>query len=266
MNNPEKRLAGRTAVVTGGAQGIGRAIAERFQCEGARVFIVDCDLAAGESTAAELTGRAAHLPPVTFLHADLSRPQEILEIMNVIPRHSSALHILVNNGGIEIDKPFEQTSLADWESIMNVNLRGAFLMTQAALPLFPAQGGVILNISSIHATHAFPNAAAYACSKAALVALTRNLALELAPRLIRVNSISPGYIDTRLWEDFLRYVPNAAAVAKQTAALHPLGRRGVPADIAEAAFFLASDASSFMTGTNVVVDGGITIRAHAPIG
>jgi len=120
----------------------------------------------------------------------------------------------------------------------------------------------VINMSSIHATHAFASSTAYACSKAGLVALTRNLALELAPRHIRVNAICPGYIDTRLWEEYMRRSPDADALAANTAALHPLGRRGIPADVASAALFLATDASAFITGTCLVVDGGLTIRAH----
>lgn len=265
MTKMEGRLAGRTALITGGAQGIGRAVAERFQCEGSRVVIIDCDLGAGESTARELTGRSAQLPPVTFFPADLRRPAEIAEVMKVAPRYVSPLHILVNNAGIEIDKPFQDVTVADWESVMDVNLRGAFFLTQAALPLFAKEGGAIINISSIHATHAFPNSSVYACSKAGLVALTRNLALELAPRGIRVNAINPGYIDTRLWDEYLRHSSNANALASQTAALHPLGRRGLPADVAEAALYLATEAASFVTGANLVIDGGLTIRAHGEI-
>jgi NAD(P)-dependent dehydrogenase (short-subunit alcohol dehydrogenase family) len=265
MMNFGQRLAERTALVSGGAQGIGRAIVEQFQREGARVIIVDCDLAAGEATAEELTARSPHMPPVTFLLADLSRPEEIQEVMTAVQHRSARLHVLVNNAGIEVEKPFPEVTLAEWEEVMGVNLRGAFLLTQAALPLFAPEGGAIINISSIHATRAFPGSTVYACSKAALIALTRNLALELAPRHIRVNSISPGYVDTRLWEEYLRHSPDAVSVERQTTALHPLGRRGVPTDIAEAAFFFATDAAAFVTGSNLVIDGGLTVRAHGPI-
>jgi NAD(P)-dependent dehydrogenase (short-subunit alcohol dehydrogenase family) len=145
---------------------------------------------------------------------------------------------------------------------MAVNLRGPFSLTQALLPLFPAEGGAIVNISSIHAKRAFPASIAYACSKAGLLALTRNLALELADRRIRVNAICPGYIDTRLWDEYLSHQPNPDEVAARTAALHPLGRRGVAEDVAAAAVYLVSDSASFVTGTELVVDGGLTIRAH----
>jgi meso-butanediol dehydrogenase/(S,S)-butanediol dehydrogenase/diacetyl reductase len=179
-----------------------------------------------------------------------------------VAKECKALDVLVNNAGIEIEKPLPQVTLQDWELIMGVNLRGALLLTQAALPLFPKRGGAIVNIGSIHATHAFPDSIPYACSKAGLVALTRNLALELAPRHIRVNVICPGYIDTRLWDEYLRRSGDGEGIAAQVQALHPLGRRGLPADVAEAAAFLAADSSSFVTGTHLVVDGGLTIRAH----
>ena len=172
------------------------------------------------------------------------------------------MDILVNNAGVELDKSLEQLTMADWDLVLNVNLRGAFLLTQAVVPLFAEAGGAIVNISSIHATHAFPDSIPYACSKAGMVALTRNLALELSSRRIRVNCLCPGYIDTRLWDGYLRKSPNPEALAEQTTALHPLGRRGVPSDVSEAALFLASDSSAFITGTDLVVDGGLTLRAH----
>src|ERR1700751_1663838 len=124
-------------------------------------------------------------------------------------------------------------------------------------PLFPSSGGAIFNISSIHADHAFPNAIPYACSKAGLIALTRNLALEMAPRQIRVNAICPGYIDTPMWDDWLRTASNPEAAAKETMALHPLGRRGLQCDVASAAIFLAGSHTSWITGTSLVVDGGL---------
>jgi NAD(P)-dependent dehydrogenase (short-subunit alcohol dehydrogenase family) len=255
-------LKGRAALVSGGAQGIGKAIARRFQQEGARVVILDRDLPMGTAAAAELTKECPSLP-VDFIGADLLHSDQIHASVRRFKDRLGALDILVNNAGVEIEKPFERTTLAEWDCVLGINLRGAFLLTQAALPLFPAEGGAIVNISSIHATHAFPDSVAYACSKAGLVALTRNLALELAPRHIRANAICPGYIDTRLWDEYIQRSPDPAALAAQTAALHPIGRRGLPTDVGEAALFLVAHESSFITGTVITVDGGLTIRAHS---
>lgn len=258
---PEGVLAGQTAVVTGGAQGIGRAIAERFQQAGARVCILDCDRAAGEATVKALNATdRAH--PVSFHVVDLEQMDAIRVAATRVKSLYGQVNILVNNAGVERDIPFPQMTAAFWDQTLAINLRAPFLLTQALQPLFPATGGAVINISSIHSSHAFPNSVAYACSKAGLVALTRNLALELAPQHIRVNAVCPGYIDTRLWEEYARQSPDGEVLAERIAALHPLGRRGIPADVANAALFLATPASAFITGTHLVVDGGLTVRVH----
>jgi len=256
------RLTGRVALISGGAQGIGKAIADRFQREGAQVLLLDCDGDTGHATAKELSSRIPANPVRAFC-ADLARPEDVRRTLEGLRVGYPHVHILVNNAGMELDKAFPDLSVGDWDRVINVNLRGAFILTQTTLPLFPAEGGAIVNISSIHATHAFPNSLPYACSKAGLLAFTRNLAVELAPRRIRVNAICPGYIDTRLWDAYLKQSPDPTALAAQTTALHPVGRRGLPADVAEAALFLVSESSSFVTGTNLVVDGGLTTRAHS---
>jgi NAD(P)-dependent dehydrogenase (short-subunit alcohol dehydrogenase family) len=259
--NGATRLAGRVAVITGGAQGIGRAIAAVFQREGACIFILDRDVNTGRSTAQELTSQNPSRP-ARYLSADIRDPAQIQQAVNALRKFHDRVDILVNNAGIEMEKSIEALTVEDWDLIMNVNLRGAFLVTRELLPLFRETGGSIVNISSIHATHAFPDSIPYACSKAAMVALTRNLALDLAPRQVRVNCICPGYVDTRLWDHYLQNSAHPEEVARQTAALHPIGRRGLPNDIGEAALFLASDSSAFITGADLVVDGGLTVRAH----
>ena len=259
--NGNRRLDGQVALISGAAQGIGQAIAALFQHQGASVVILDCDVSAGSKTEECLTSRNPDLP-ACFVPADLRDLRQIQKAVSEVQRVHGHLNVLVNNAGIELDKSVESLTVEDWNRVLEVNLRGAFLLTQTALPLFPSTGGAIVNISSIHATHAFPNSIPYACSKAGMVALTRNLALELAGRRIRVNCINPGYIDTRLWEHYLHNSENPEGVARQTAELHPLGRRGTPADISQAALFLASESSGFVTGTDLVVDGGLTIRAH----
>ncbi len=259
--NSRSLMHDKVAVISGGAQGIGRAIAAVLQREGAYVFILDSDSAAGAQTASELSEENPALP-VRFLPIDLCHGSQIRAAIESVSKFHDHIDVLVNNAGIKLEKSFEEITTEDWDLVLNVNLRGSFLLAQAAAPMFPQSGGAIVNISSVHATHAFPNAIPYACSKAAMVALTRNLALELAAGKIRVNCICPGYVDTRMWEDSLRRSSNPDAVATQTAALHPVGRRGVPEDIAEAVLFLASDRSSFINGTDLIVDGGLTIRTH----
>lgn len=259
--NGSRRLAGRVALITGGAQGIGYAIAALFQREEACVFVLDCDVDMGTKTAEDLTSQNPSRP-VRCLSADIRDPGQIQYAVNALRKFHDRVDILVNNAGVEVEKSIEDLNIEDWDLIMNVNLRGAFLLTKELLPSFPESGGSIVNISSIHATHAFPNSIPYACSKAAMLALTRNLALDLAPRHIRVNCICPGYIDTRLWKHYVQNSADPEELARQTSALHPVGRRGLPQDVGEAALFLASDSSAFITGADLVVDGGLTVRAH----
>lgn len=256
MSEPsQQQFAGKVVIVTGGAQGIGRAIAKAFHCAGASVVLVDRDAAQG-------TKAAEAMPGARLVEADLADEAAIARVARDIEQLYGRVDVLVNNAGIELDLPFDQVTAEGWGRVMAVNLRAPFLLTQALVPFFPKAGGAVVNISSIHASNAFPNSIPYACSKAGLLALTRNLALELAELKIRVNAICPGYIDTQLWEDYLQSSDNPQRLAEETAALHPLGRRGVPEDVAGAAVFLANSCSSFITGTHLVVDGGLTIRAH----
>ena len=255
-----RKFAGKNVVVTGGARGIGRAIAERFHSAGASIYLVDRNAQEGREVANSMMRPGC--PQVNLIQADLSDETAIRRIAGEMGTVSGRVDVLVNNAGIEWEQSVNDVTVDKWEQVMAVNLRAPLLLTQALLPYFPASGGAIINISSIHAFRAFPNSISYACSKAGLLALTRNLALELASRQIRVNAICPGYIDTQLWEDYLKSAEDPDRLAEETRALHPLGRRGLPEDIAGAALFLADSDSSFMTGAHLVLDGGLTIRAH----
>jgi glucose 1-dehydrogenase len=256
----EDEFAGLVAVVTGAAQGIGRAIAEHLHARGAHLLLVDCNAAGVVETAKTLHRLGSS--NVNSLVVDLGEPATIKALTTAAAAFESKVDILINNAGIELDLSFAAITSEAFDRVIAVNLRGPLLVSQALLPLFPQTGGAIVNISSIHAGHAFPNAIPYACSKAGMMALTRNMALELAPRHIRVNAVCPGYIDTPMWDEWLRASSNPEALAIQTEALHPLGRRGLPSDIASAAAYLASPQAAWITGSSLVVDGGLTIRAH----
>lgn len=252
---------GRHALVTGAAQGIGRAIAEELHGRGARLALLDCKAEKLRAFAAELNRKRKQ--SATAHAVELSSAEAIAGFARDFAAAGETLHLLVNNAGRELDLPLDQLSGTEYDLILAVNLRAPFLLVQGLLNAFSPEGGAVVNVSSIHATHAFPNAIPYAASKAGLNAMTRNLALELAPRKIRVNAVAPGYIDTAMWEEWLASAADPDKLARETAALHPLGRRGLPEDVARAVAYLGSEECTWITGTVLVVDGGLTIRAHS---
>lgn len=256
----KREFCGRVAVVTGAAQGIGRAIAEDLHARGAQLLLVDRNTEGVIAVAASMSKTNSAL--VHALVADLADPSAIQQLAQSVNHLGCEIDILVNNAAIEIDLPFGSLTAEIFDRVMAINLRAPLLLTQALIPFFPTSGGAVVNLSSIHASSAFPNAIPYACSKAGLLALTRNLALELANRKVRVNAICPGYIDTPMWDEWLSTVSDPDARASQTAALHPLGRRGLPQDVAAAVAYLSSSDAAWVTGTHLVVDGGLTIRGH----
>ena len=257
---PSGEFAGKVAVVTGAAQGIGRGIADGLHARGAGLILLDRNaegLAAATESLRSLGGPAVH-----SIVIDLADASAIAALPARIAAKESKVDVIVNNAGIEFDLPLAEVTAEIYDSVIAVNQRAPFLLAQALVSLFPAEGGAIVNISSVHFDHAFANAIPYACSKAALVALTRNLALELAPKKIRVNAICPGYVESPMLDEWLNLAPDPEALAREVLALHPLGRVGRPCDIAAAVAFLAGPGSAWITGTHLVVDGGLTIRAH----
>ena len=250
------RLQGKVAIVTGGSRGIGREIADRFLKEGASVLA---------------TARRAPQPPLpehgklAFLAADVARSEDAAALVAEAIDRFGGLDILVNNAGIQLQKSLEETSEAEWDEVMAVNVKGAFLCCRAAAPALRKRGGgSIINIGSYDGFLADPNFSAYCASKGAVQALTRAVAIDLGKDRIRCNVICPGWIETEMVEDYIAHLPDPASARARIESLHPIGRTGKPADIASLAVWLASDESAFFTGQQFVADGGFTARAPQP--
>jgi NAD(P)-dependent dehydrogenase (short-subunit alcohol dehydrogenase family) len=241
----------KVALVTGGAQGIGKAIAQRFVRDGMRVAILDADEEAGKQVESELHA----LGEVSFLTADVADEDQVVEAVRRTMNSFGGLDVLVNNAGISRNKPVTELSLAEWNRVIGINLTGAFLCAKHAVAPLRARHGAIVNIASTRALMSEANTEAYSATKGGLVALTHALAVSLGPE-VRVNCVSPGWIDVSAWKksSLARQATLSEADHKQ----HPAGRVGRPEDIAALVAWLVSDEAGFVTGANYAVDGGMT--------
>jgi 3(or 17)beta-hydroxysteroid dehydrogenase len=249
------RLAGKVALVTGAASGLGRAIAGRFAAEGARVIVADID-ATGGRAAAHAIGEAAR-----FVEHDVTREACWTAALDAAHAAFGRLDVLVNNAGVATIGDVERTSLEEWRFVHAVNLDGTFLGCKHGIPRLRASGGgSIINMSSIAGIIGVHNLAAYCSSKGAVRLLTKSVALRCARRKdnIRCNSIHPVYAATPMVERMLASAPDPAGQREALEAMVPLGRLAQPGEVADLALFLASDESRFITGAEFVIDGGLT--------
>jgi NAD(P)-dependent dehydrogenase (short-subunit alcohol dehydrogenase family) len=254
------RLQGKSAVVTGGAVGIGRACVLRMAEEGAKVAIFDVLESEGKALAGELAARNLH---VLFSRVDVADEGAVKAGLDAAAARFGGLNVMVNNAGISgSPKPTDQVSEAEWDRVQAVNVKGVFFGTKHAIPhLRAAGGGSIVNLSSIAGLIGVGGIAPYHASKGAVRLMTKNDAITYAPEKIRVNSIHPGYIWTPMVENHLRATSDDLEAAKAAAGqVHPLGHMGEPDDIAWAVVWLASDEAKFVTGAEIVIDGGYTAR------
>ena len=247
-NMPDRRIADRTALVTGAARGIGLAAAARFLADGWRVALLDIDGPAVEAAAKRLGHPAATLVIV----ADVSEPEAVATAVAHTVERFGRLDALVNNAGVAVFKPLLETTFAEWSRVLAVNLSGPFLCTQAAAPAMAAGGGgAIVNVTSISGIRASTLRVAYGTSKAGLAHLTKQQAVELAQFGIRVNAVAPGPVDTAM----AKAVHSPAIRADYHDAI-PLDRYGLEEELAQMIVFLCSEGASYVTGQVIAVDGG----------
>jgi NAD(P)-dependent dehydrogenase (short-subunit alcohol dehydrogenase family) len=247
-------LDGKSALVTGAASGIGRAIALLFGGEGASLTLADRDAEAGQAAADEALSRGGR---AVFHVCDVSQAADCERVVREANQSFNGPDIVVNAAGIIVRRSVVALDEADWDRVMDVNVKSVYLMCKYAIPLMQeAGGGSVINISSGWGLVGGPNAAVYCASKGAVVQLTRAMAIDYGPQNIRVNCLCPGDTDTRMLQEEARQLGASTASFLKEAARRPLGRIGTPGEIAQAALFLAGDASSFMTGSVMVVDGG----------
>jgi len=249
-------VSGKTALVTGAGAGIGRATARKFSTEGAKVVVSDIDSTGGIETV-----RLIHADggKAIFIQADCSKPEDVKALIEGVVEEYESLDCVCNNAGVEGKiAPFAEQTIENYDAVMNVNARGMFLCLRAEIrEMLTSGGGAIVNLASIAGLIGFPGIAPYTASKHAVNGLTKNAALEYGKDGIRVNSICPGGIDTRMLDSLAEQTSGGQQTSQQMMApLHPLGRIGTPEEVAELIVWLCSDRAAFVTGANIPIDGG----------
>jgi NAD(P)-dependent dehydrogenase (short-subunit alcohol dehydrogenase family) len=256
------RLAGKVALVTGAARGIGYGVALRFAQEGAKVGVLDLDAAA--SRAAVETIRAAGGEALA-LSANVADEAQVAAAVAALSAQYGTITVLVNNAAVMPSGRLHETSLADFDRCLAVNLRGAYLVSRAVIPgMLTINQGSILHMASVTGILGLPGLAVYSGTKGALIALARAMSTDYAPCGIRVNAVSPGTIDSPMLHNFVAAQSDPDAIRQQFDQMHPIGRVGTVQEVANVCLFLASDEASFVTGANYQVDGGIGVKGQQP--
>lgn len=254
------RVDNKVALVTGGALGIGAAACEMLAREGAAVAVTDLHDDEGGAVAEQIRGAGGK---ARFWHLDVTDEDAVARVCSEVAAEFGKLNVLVNNAGIAgVNKPTDEISAEEWDQVINVNVRGVFFCTKHAIPhLRNAGGGSIINISSIYGLISAPDLPPYHASKGAVRLMSKTDALFYAKEGIRVNSVHPGYIWTPLVADLARQSPGGEeAFRRELGSRHPLGHVGEPDDIAAGIVYLAADESKFVTGSELVIDGGYTAQ------
>ncbi len=253
-------FSNKVVIVTGAGAGIGKGIARVFARAGAKVVVNDINKKTGNVIAEEINAGGGE---AIFVHGDVSKPSVGIRMAQIAWKKFGALHTLVNNAGIFVLKGLLDTTPAEWDKTMAVDLRGIYCCSRPAAPLIEKSGGgAIINIASVHYRSTLAGFAAYAAAKGGVVGATRSIALELAPRGVRMNALCPGFTETEIYTQWLNTFPNPKKKDAECRKLQPSGKLSQPEDIGYAALFLASDLGKMITGTTLIVDGGLTARLY----
>lgn len=249
------RLKDVKCVVTGGASGIGAATVRRFAAEGAEVCILDIDLPAAEALAAELGG--AHFA----LQLDVRMEPTVEQVAAAVLERWEAVDVLVNNAGSELNKTYNDTTVEEWDRVLDTDLKGPWLLCKHFVPSMVERGsGSVINIASLNGLVGFPLSTAYGSAKGGLVVFTRDMAIELATSGVRINCVCPGVIETPMMERWTDLMPDKAEAKNMLKGVMPIGRMGTADEVAGAVLFFASSDSSLCQGAVLSVDGGFTAQ------
>ncbi len=248
----------KTVIVTGAGQGIGKAIAQAFSHHEANVVIAERDEEAGLEVLDWLRAKGAPAESLLFVPCNVAQEDDVKKMVETAADKYGSIDYLINNAGLSKFKPFAELDITDWDEVLNTNLRGAFLCCKFAAPYLKASHkGAIVNIASTRAMQSEPDSEAYAASKGGILSLTHALSVSLGPE-VRVNAISPGWIEVGHWKK--KKQRKEVSHSKEEKEQHPVGRVGEPEDIGRAAVFLCSGEAGFITGQNLVIDGGMSRR------